>query len=196
MTLKTSNLKRQDIIKGAMALFLKSGFHAVSMEKVAQAAPVSKATLYKYFDSKDALLVAVIDELNSDLWKTLDDFPVSSSVEKILQKIATVFVDLIFSDQGIAFYRLIIADNQSHPELGRLVYKTGPEKILSQLAGYLRQISRQPIDATFAANSFFSLLKGEYHFQCLLGVKPLPSAAEKEKHVNQTVAFFIQGWLT
>jgi TetR/AcrR family transcriptional repressor of mexJK operon len=50
-------------------------------------------------------------------------------------------------------------------------------------------------DISFAADSFFSLLKGERHFQYLLGIKPLPSEIEKAQHIQQVVMFFIQGWL-
>ncbi|HHA18096.1 MAG TPA: TetR/AcrR family transcriptional regulator, partial [Methylophaga sp.] len=176
--------KRQNIIKGAAALFLKHGFHTVSMDKVAQAAPVSKATLYKYFSSKDYLLAAVIDELCADLWQTMDEVSMDSSIENNLKKIATAFVDFIFSEQGLAIYRLVVAECNDFPELGELVYKTGPKTALSQLERYLAEINQQDqmrvTDISFAAGSFFSLLKGELHLQCLLGIKPLPSAIEKE----------------
>ena len=200
MASDTSNLKRQNIIEGATMLFLKHGFQTVSMDKVAQAAPVSKATLYRYFSSKDMLLAAVIDELCADLWQTMDEVSMDlSSIENNLKKIATAFVDFIFSEQGLAIYRLVVAECTDFPELGELVYKTGPKTALSQLEHYLAEINQQDNinipDITFAADSFFSLLKGELHFQCLLGIKPLPTVIEKEQHINQIVTFFIQGWL-
>ena len=96
MTSDDSNLKRQSIIEGATTLFLKHGFKTVSMDKVAQAAPVSKATLYKYFSSKDFLLAAVIDDLCGDLWQTMHAVSMDSTdVEQNLKKIATAFVDLL-----------------------------------------------------------------------------------------------------
>ena len=199
MTSDTNNSKRQNIIKGATTLFLKHGFHTVSMDKVAQAAPVSKATLYKYFSSKDMLLAAVIDELCADLWQTMDEVSMDSSIENNLKKIATAFVDFIFSEQGLAIYRLVVAECNDFPELGELVYKTGPKTALSQLEDYLSEINQQDqvrvTDIAFAADSFFSLLKSEQHFQCLLGIKSLPSAIEKQRHINQVVTLFIQGWL-
>ncbi len=199
MASDTRNTKRQNIIKGATVLFLKHGFHTVSMDKVAQAAPVSKATLYKYFSSKDYLLAAVIDELCTDLWQTMGEVSMDSSIEDNLKKIATAFVDFIFSEQGLALYRLVVSECDEFPELGELVYKTGPKTALSQLEHYLAEINQQDhvtiTDITFAADSFFSLLKGEQHFQCLLGIKSLPSAVEKERHIHQVVAFFLQGWL-
>jgi len=194
-----SRSKRQNIIKGATELFLKHGFHIVSMDKIAKAAPVSKATLYKYFKSKDALLAAVIDDLCADLWQSMDEVTMNLSIENNLKKIASAFVDLIFSEQGIAIYRLVVAECYEFSQLGELVYQTGPKSALSQLEQYLTEINQQQqvtiTDVSFAADSFFSVLKGELHFQCLLGIKPLPTAIEKENHINQIVSFFLQGWL-
>jgi len=200
MTSDASRLKRQLIIKSATTLFLKHGFNTVSMDKIAQAAPVSKATLYKYFSSKDYLLAAVIDELCADLWQTMDEVSMDSAcIESNLKKIASDYVDLIFSEQGIAIYRLVVAECYDSPQLGALVYQTGPNSALSLLERYLTEINQQQqvsiTDVSFAADSFFSVLKGELHFQCLLGIKPLPTAIEKEKHINQIVTFFLHGWL-
>ena len=50
MTTEFNDSKRQTIIDAATQLFLAQGFRQVSMEKIALTAPVSKATLYNYFD--------------------------------------------------------------------------------------------------------------------------------------------------
>lgn len=194
MTSDASKSKRKNIIKGATVLFLKHGLHTVSMDKVAQAAPVSKATLYKYFRSKDALLAAVIDELCADLWQTMDKVSLGSGdIENNLNKIATAFVNLFFSEQGLAMYRLVVAECSNNPEIGVLVYNSGPKNILSMLENYLTEINEQQktiSDVEFSADAFLSLLKGELHFQCLLGIKPPPSAIEKKQHINKVVTFF------
>ncbi|WP_171013862.1 TetR/AcrR family transcriptional regulator [Chitinivorax sp. B] len=52
------------IIDVAMALFEQEGFDQVTMERIAQAADVSKATLYKYFPVKEAILAAYIRAQN------------------------------------------------------------------------------------------------------------------------------------
>lgn len=54
--------RRMHILEAAGALFGARGFRAVTMEAAAEAAGVSKATLYKYFSDKDILFRAVADE--------------------------------------------------------------------------------------------------------------------------------------
>ena len=202
MTTKPRDSKRKDIIKAAISLFLTHGFSAVSMDKIAQEAPVSKATLYKYFDSKNTLFSAVIDELCTTLFQTMDEvlLDADASIESNLVKIAVAFVDLIFTPEAIAIYRLVISESRDFPVLGKLLYEVGPQYLLRQLEDYLVYINQSEnihiVAPAFAADSFLSLLKGQLHFQCLLGIKPLPlSETEKQNHIKQVVNFYSQGFL-
>jgi AcrR family transcriptional regulator len=49
------------ILRAATELFAQRGFQQPTMDEVAKAAGVRKATLYAYFDSKSALINAVVD---------------------------------------------------------------------------------------------------------------------------------------
>lgn len=54
---------RPAILHAAMELFAQKGFEQPTMDELATAARVSKATLYSYFDGKSVLIDAVIDAL-------------------------------------------------------------------------------------------------------------------------------------
>ena len=56
------NAKRRQIIAGARALFLAQGFDAASMDAIARKAGVSKGTLYVYFESKEQLFEAIVED--------------------------------------------------------------------------------------------------------------------------------------
>jgi AcrR family transcriptional regulator len=53
--------QREAIVARAAELFARQGCHATSMNQLADAAGLSKATLYHYFRDKDALLVHIAD---------------------------------------------------------------------------------------------------------------------------------------
>ncbi len=59
--------KRQAILSAAAKLFAETGFDRASMSQLAEACGVSKALLYHYYTSKDALLYDVIGEHLEDL---------------------------------------------------------------------------------------------------------------------------------
>lgn len=74
---------RDGILDAAMRAFVDKGYHASSVNDVAQAAGLAKGTLYLYFDSKDAMTTAIIDRhfaaledqiARGDPCQTLDDF--------------------------------------------------------------------------------------------------------------------------
>ncbi|MCG8360388.1 MAG: TetR/AcrR family transcriptional regulator, partial [Kiloniellales bacterium] len=54
--------KRRAILSRAARLFADDGFDRVSMASIAADCGVSKALLYHYYESKDALLFDVIGE--------------------------------------------------------------------------------------------------------------------------------------
>ncbi|HEY9832621.1 MAG TPA: helix-turn-helix domain-containing protein, partial [Stenomitos sp.] len=55
--------KTNAILDGAMQEFLANGYAATSMDKVAAAAGVSKATVYSHFQDKQGLFTALVQRL-------------------------------------------------------------------------------------------------------------------------------------
>jgi AcrR family transcriptional regulator len=54
---------RQRILAAARALFTQHGIRAVGVEAIAETAGSNKMTLYRHFESKDALVAAYLQEL-------------------------------------------------------------------------------------------------------------------------------------
>lgn len=58
-TKRLTDRKREAIVQAATTLFQKHGFDGISMDRVAEAAEVSKRTLYNHFPSKEELFAHV-----------------------------------------------------------------------------------------------------------------------------------------
>ena len=118
---RSSERTRQRILDAAYALFRRKGYTRVSMDEIAAATAVTKRTLYYHFESKDALLAAVLEtqhHLALAAFRTFGD-SLSGSAEDIID---TLFRDLaVWSDKprwaGSGFTRLVIelADLPGHP---------------------------------------------------------------------------------
>lgn len=63
--------QRENILTQAAALFARSGYRGTSMNDIAAAAGLSKATLYHYYREKDAILVAIAEGHVSRLLEVL-----------------------------------------------------------------------------------------------------------------------------
>jgi TetR/AcrR family transcriptional repressor of mexJK operon len=190
--------KRQSILAAARQAFLAHGYSGASMEAIAEAAPVSKPTLYSHFRGKQDLFAAVIAEQCESLLGTLArSLGGNRNPEEGLKAIARAFVDLIYAPESLQLYRLIISEQQHFPDLGLLVYRSGPEPVLKQLAAYLAELAvggaLKIVDVEGSSRLFLSMLKGDEHFRCLLGLQDGLNEGEKDSMISAAVAFFLKG---
>lgn len=51
---------KESIVRAAKELFRKYGYHKTSVNEIAKKAKIAKATLYKYFESKEQILDAIL----------------------------------------------------------------------------------------------------------------------------------------
>ena len=63
----TRAARRDQIVAAALACFARTGYHATTMADVAAQAGVSKGTPYLYFDSKQALFIALNEQWDCGL---------------------------------------------------------------------------------------------------------------------------------
>src|SRR5690606_4064328 len=60
--LQTCNDKgRRDVLDAAGACFREEGFHGASMSRIAARAEMSVGHIYRYFDSKEAIIIALVE---------------------------------------------------------------------------------------------------------------------------------------
>ncbi len=64
--------RREQIIAAGLACFARSGYHATTMADVAAQAGVSKGTPYLYFESKEALFLALHEEWDCGAGQRVD----------------------------------------------------------------------------------------------------------------------------
>lgn len=58
------SVRREQILAAATRVFAERGFSRATTREVARAASVSEGTIYNYFEDKEALLIAILDQLN------------------------------------------------------------------------------------------------------------------------------------
>jgi AcrR family transcriptional regulator len=67
-----SSASRQRILDVATDLFYHEGIRAVGIDTIVERSGVAKMTLYRYFPSKDDLIVAYLEERNRAFWRWFD----------------------------------------------------------------------------------------------------------------------------
>jgi AcrR family transcriptional regulator len=82
--------KRDDIFRAALELIAEHGFHGAPMSMIAEQAGVGAGTIYRYFESKDVLIIELYRELEDKLVTTLrEGFPAGTSMRERFLHIGT-----------------------------------------------------------------------------------------------------------
>ncbi len=99
---------RENILVKAMDLFALRGYDAVGVQEIAEAAGITKPTLYHYFGSKQGLLKALItgkfDKLLADVHAAAD---YAGDLPKTLRKIASAYFG--YAKEDPVSYRLLLS---------------------------------------------------------------------------------------
>jgi AcrR family transcriptional regulator len=65
--------RRQQILDAARVCFIRNGFHATSMQEVIRAAGLSVGAVYRYFPSKNELVMALAEQVIEGVTSTFDE---------------------------------------------------------------------------------------------------------------------------
>src|SRR5688500_8893884 len=77
-----AKVSRDEIIEAAVQLFNQNGYHATSMRDIAHAVAIQKPSLYHHFESKEAILLCIL-EIGMDQLITELDRIVASDISCI-----------------------------------------------------------------------------------------------------------------
>ncbi|NLJ47676.1 MAG: TetR/AcrR family transcriptional regulator [Treponema sp.] len=93
MATEREERNRQRLVESARFLFFAEGFSSLGMERIAERLGVSKATLYKYFPDKRALVAAVVDLQMEEIGARLEDLnkPGRTFPERFAGLLGTIF---------------------------------------------------------------------------------------------------------
>lgn len=175
---------------------MAEGFGGASMDAIAESAGVSKMTVYRYYDSKEALFAGLIEEqceriLERDPAAPLETLP----PEEALTRFARQLLRTVYDRDTLALHRVVLAEVGRFPELGELFYRSGPERNIKALADYFRAKRDDPrldvADPRKAAEEFFELVRGYTHLRLLLGVEAPPGKDAIAAQVDSAVRRFL-----
>ena len=177
-----SEKTRKAILKAAFDLLKREGFDGVSTQQIAIEAVVSTATLYRWWDNKQAILLDAYLETTRDLLPSRKTGSPLARLRTYTLRIA----QFLKSENGRVFLRLLLAI-QDDPALrkgfyqnvflprraegcalveeaiaaGELPDRVDPDFLINQLIGpqVLRALLAQDLSATYAQRIFDSVIK-------------------------------------
>ena len=130
-----------DLLAAALRVFAEKGFAAARLDDVAREAGVSKAALYLYFESKQAIFEALVRsavvpnvarlEARVAAWQ--------GSAADLLRSLVEAIAGIVIESELSAFPKLIIAEASNFPDLARLYRTAVIERVLGLLASIVER---------------------------------------------------------
>src|SRR5882672_1772272 len=131
--------RRQLLLDAAESVFVELGYSSASMDDIARRAGMSKKTLYRLFETKEALFAAVIAARRATLEATTEsgDCPDVEAAEKVLRRFLGGIARFVLAPRQAALYRLVIAESQRAPEIAHAFHREGPSMARAPLSNWL-----------------------------------------------------------
>ena len=161
-----SDRKRNALLLAATEIFLDKGYDSTSMDDVAAKAAVSKPTVYKYFSDKERLFGEIVrattGEIDELVRLVIETMARQTSVESGLILLARRFITALMQPRILRLRRLVMANADRFPQVGRSWYEQGFERVLATLAISFQGLAERKLlhvdDPLLAANHFVGML--------------------------------------
>lgn len=188
--------KVNQIVTAAANLFLSEGYDRTSMQQIADAAQVSKRTLYLNFSDKEDLFKSCLVQKtvhDKEEYEPLIDLDLIPG----LKAMSMTYLKLRAAPEANRMWRLMIASADSHSHLATLFYEEGmveARKTFSRfLSKHRAELNTRKFDE--AARTYVSVLAGSYSHQLLLGADVDSSESANKKRVNHAISVFRSHYL-
>ncbi|MFK4106181.1 TetR/AcrR family transcriptional regulator [Streptomyces sp. NPDC019531] len=190
--------RRKLILHAAGELFIAKGYSGVSMDDVLAKVGGSKATLYRHFADKAALFQAAVEAL-CDEWSTpVRSFtPPAADLATTLTALGGHFAALVLTPQAIALHRLVTAEAERMPDVGRAFFEHGPAAGHAVLADHLRRARDageiEVTDPLRAAAQLYQAMLGDAQMRLLTNSPHKPDDDEVRESISVAVRVFLHG---
>jgi AcrR family transcriptional regulator len=187
------------ILEAARSHFYSHGLERASVEAIAAAAGVSKMTIYSHFASKEGLFEAVVRQRTDRVMGGLAGVEAldPKQPQRALLAIGEQFLTLAREEDTLGQFRAIYGAAGAQPEACRAFYRQGADRLIGDLAAYLRRADaegtlkvRHPRQA---ADLFLSMFLGDGHIRGLL-MLDMPDARENRALLREAVRVFITAY--
>ncbi len=194
---------RERIFAAAEEVFLQHGYLGTNMDTVAEAAGVSKQTVYARFTSKEALFLQVVDRMTGGAAHQIgedmaDDFA-GVLAQDFFLKVAQDQLGVVMTPRLMRLRRMVIAEVDRFPTLGQALWDNGPQRSITRITTAIRHYCATgdlavPDPALAAAHFNWLVMGGPTSAAMFLGDRGLPSQEALTRHANECVRIFLAAY--
>ncbi len=188
---KDHDQKRQSILSVAASVFAREGIARASMNQVAKSAGISKANIYHYYDSKEALLFDILDSYLSELNDRVSGVDLEGKPPE--EQLHLVLREYLLAYEGMDYEHNIQSEGVSLlPEDMQKVLKAYQKDMVTQMSGILDAVSGGKLSTERRllrelTMSVFGMLNWYYMWH------PKASRSDREDYAVTMARFIVAG---
>jgi len=153
---RRKDARPSELLAAALEIFVEKGYAAAKLDDIATRAGVSKGTLYLYFDNKEALFKAVVQEglvpVIEEGEALIRDY--QGSAVELLRHIVRRWWDALGASHFAGVFKLMMSEAQNFPEAAQFHYENvvlrGKAIFRAALELGVRQGEFRPLPADYA----------------------------------------------
>jgi AcrR family transcriptional regulator len=127
--------RREVVMKAAGRLFGERGYAGTTLDEIAAAAHVTKPILYRHFDSKRSLYMALLERHRDDLPRFIERVPPDLPMEQRIDAILGTWFGYV-EEYGYA-WKMLFRDSGGGPEI-RALRQASQDRAREILADFIR----------------------------------------------------------
>ena len=191
---RLTDRKRASIVEAAVAEFQECGFAGARINRIAERAEVSKRTLYKHFESKDALfdeIIEIIMQRNASVRHVTFD-PERPIRDQLIEEVQAVAQ--LADESYIELNRLLASEYLRNDDLARRVFsreEVTTEPLVPFLQAAMDQSVLRTADPTMAAAQLGALAKQFFIWPQFLTGQAAPWSWPQEDIIADCVDMFL-----
>lgn len=189
--------RERKILEASLTVFSEAGYSGATMDAIAATVGISKPTLYKYFESKEALFAAMMLSKRDAMLLSFEQ-PSSEGMIRQLLVFAWRYADTVMRPDLLSLARLVIGETHRFPEIGRAYQNAGPDQVLTGMMAWLtaqRKAGRLAFDdAELAAEDLWGLILSAPRTRSLYKPDVDHTRLELARYVNNGLRVFLRAY--
>ena len=142
---------KQEILEAALELFSVQGFEATSISQIASAVGIRKASLYSHFESKQAILDALVRDVLDQyaahsIFARPDGDPEDALTPESTERVILEQLRYILHDPHISRARkMLVVEQFRNPELAQLQTRQNYTDVLTYFTSLVERLIRSDV---------------------------------------------------
>ena len=183
---------RAAILRAARPIMLRDGLGGTTLDRVAAEGRIAKMTLYRHFPSKEALFEGLVTATCESMREDLENAPTADTDKPIANRLADelrAFTSALIEPDGLALYRLIVADGWRFPDLARVFDRSGMRVIRQRIADLLETGGVSANHSRQVAAEVVAVALGDAYQRAILGIAEAGDGGVFSRQIDAAVSY-------